>query len=94
MIFSLNYALQQDQRFDEVGPSGSVLWFLRSMEPTEIIFPPERLRCQPVVPDVHLLSPDLEQLALHLHDEFSPENESYGAEGPVEMVLSYPHRCT
>ena len=94
MIFSLNYALQQDQRFDEVGPSGSVLWFLRSMEPTEIIFPPERLRCQPVVPDVHLLSPDLEQLALHLHDEFSPENESYGAEGPVEMVLSYPPRCT
>jgi hypothetical protein len=31
--FSLNYSLQEDQRFDEVGPSGEVVWFLHRLEP-------------------------------------------------------------
>ncbi|MBK8824475.1 MAG: hypothetical protein IPN58_18240 [Anaerolineales bacterium] len=31
--FSLNYALQDDERFDEVGPAGQVLWCLRRLEP-------------------------------------------------------------
>ena len=31
--FSLNGALQSDERFDEVGPAGEVLWCLRRLEP-------------------------------------------------------------
>ena len=31
--FSLNYALQEDERFDEVGPSGETFWFLHRLEP-------------------------------------------------------------
>ncbi|HET59336.1 MAG TPA: hypothetical protein ENN32_03105, partial [Chloroflexi bacterium] len=34
--FSLNIALQNDPRFDEVGPSGDILWYLTSREPKEI----------------------------------------------------------
>jgi antitoxin component of MazEF toxin-antitoxin module len=34
--FSLNIALQKDPRFDEVGPSGDILWYLTSREPKEI----------------------------------------------------------
>ena len=92
MLFSLNYALQQDERFDEVGPAGKVLWFLHGMEPAEIVFPPERLRCLPVEASAHVLTPELEKLALYLHDEFSPQPESQAVEGPVELVLTYPHR--
>ncbi len=92
MVFSLNYALQQEGRFDEVGPAGKVLWFLRSMEPNEIVFPSDRLRCLPVETSVYTLSPELEQIARRLHDEFSPQSEAQVSEGPVELVLSYPHR--
>ncbi len=34
--FSLNLALQEDPRFDEVGPSGEVLWFLEKEEPEDV----------------------------------------------------------
>jgi len=34
--FSLNLALQEDERYDEVGPSGEVLWYLQSMEPEDV----------------------------------------------------------
>ena len=39
-IFSLNYALYTDERFDEVGPAGEVLWFLNRLEPAEVINTP------------------------------------------------------
>ena len=35
--FSLNYALQEDTRFDEVGAVGQVLWYLRRLEPPEVV---------------------------------------------------------
>ena len=31
--FSLDHALQEDPRFDEVGPAGETLWFLNRLEP-------------------------------------------------------------
>jgi len=91
MLFSLNYALKQDERFDEVGPVGKIFWFLRSMEPPEIVCPPDRLRCRSVEAGTYVLTPELEELARQLHDEFSPQPEAHAAEGPVELVLTYPH---
>jgi hypothetical protein len=41
--FSLNYALQEDGRFDEVGPAGEVLWCLKRLEPDEVQQPPAAL---------------------------------------------------
>ena len=34
--FSLNLALQEDERFDEVGPAGETLWFLNQLEPENV----------------------------------------------------------
>jgi hypothetical protein len=34
--FSLNLALQEDNRFDEVGPAGKTLWFLHRCEPDNV----------------------------------------------------------
>jgi len=31
--FSLDLALQEDPRFDEVGPAGEILWYLKRLEP-------------------------------------------------------------
>jgi hypothetical protein len=42
--FSLNIALQNDPRFDEVGPSGDILWYLTAREPKEIKEQPAVLR--------------------------------------------------
>ena len=46
--FSLNLALQEDGRFDEVGPAGEVYWFLRRLEPEPVKEPPVTLRYRPV----------------------------------------------
>lgn len=34
--FSLDLALQEDNRFDEVGPAGETLWFLKRLEPAGV----------------------------------------------------------
>ncbi len=47
-IFSLNAALYRDPRFDEVGPAGQFLWFLRRMEPPEVLETPCACRELPI----------------------------------------------
>ncbi|HSM25846.1 MAG TPA: hypothetical protein VK856_13365, partial [Anaerolineaceae bacterium] len=41
--FSLNLALQEDPRFDEVGPAGETLWFLHRSEPEYVRTMPKYL---------------------------------------------------
>lgn len=41
--FSINLALQEDPRFDEVGPSGETLWFLHRSEPENVKSQPKFL---------------------------------------------------
>ena len=45
--FSLNLAMQEDKRFDEVGPSGEVLWYLHRLEPEPVREAPLYLRYSP-----------------------------------------------
>lgn len=90
--FSLDYALQQDERFDEVGPAGQVLWHLRRLEPAEVLFTPTRLESDPsVVERREAFSPDLLTLEAGLDDELSPlESPPQEAEEVVLSVL-FPH---
>lgn len=44
--FSVNYRLAEDDRFDQVGPAGQVMWYLERLEPQEVNFPPPRLRVE------------------------------------------------
>ncbi|HMD81466.1 MAG TPA: hypothetical protein VKE92_09190, partial [Anaerolineales bacterium] len=57
--FSLNLALQEDKRFDEVGPAGEVLWSLHRLEPEEVREVPLFLNYSPIEHDRHLLTPQM-----------------------------------
>ena len=90
--FSLNLALQEDGRFDEVGPSGEVLWYLRRLEPDEVRDVPLYLRYSPIEYDRAVLSPQMLNLESQLDDELS-EFEAPASEGvkEVTVALSFPH---
>jgi hypothetical protein len=91
-IFSLNMALSQDTRFDEVGPSGKVMWYLRHKEPQEVLNTPAVLRYSPIEYDSALLSPEMMSLEHEIDDEWS-DLESYITHTDAVMItLNYPHR--
>jgi hypothetical protein len=89
--FSLNYALQEDERFDEVGPTGEVLWFLRRMEPEGVQSIPIHLQYQPLEYDPALLTSEMAALEQELDDEWSSLNSPTEVPEPVTVVLTYPH---
>ena len=89
--FSLDYALQEDERFDEVGPAGLVLWYLRRLEPPDVLFPPARLACAEPEVDRSLLTEELLRLERELDDEFSPLEPRRSQDGEVVLSLLFPH---
>lgn len=91
--FSLNYALLQDNRFDEVAPAGQVAWFLRRLEPEGVNSTPERIAYPPIPYDRALLSPQLILLERELDDEWSEIPVTQPAD-LVVFTLLYPHRLT
>lgn len=90
--FSLNLALQEDGRFDEVGPAGEVLWSLRRLEPEEVREVPLYLRYAPIDYDRAALTPQMLDLEAQLDDELSeinaPVNEGVKE---VTVALIFPH---
>jgi hypothetical protein len=89
--FSLDMALQEDPRFDEVGPSGNVLWFLKRLEPPEVLEPPINLRYPGMEYDRSVLTPEMIALERELDDELSPVPVSDEPHEFVEVPLIYPH---
>jgi hypothetical protein len=89
--FSLDYALQEDQRFDEVGPAGQVLWFLRRLEPPEVLYPPPRLAHDELPHDRSVLTAELLQLERELDDELSPLEPPTLPKDEVILSLLFPH---
>ncbi|HRF46347.1 MAG TPA: hypothetical protein PLC98_01880 [Anaerolineales bacterium] len=90
-VFSLNYALRKDERFDEVGPAGQVLWHLRRLEPDAVQAPPQRL--VPVITDTDVvLTPELSQLANEIEDEWTTDPLETAAIDDVQVILTFPHR--
>jgi hypothetical protein len=90
-VFSLNYALQEDERFDEVGPAGEVLWFLRRLEPEPVRSTPSHLRCEPQSYDPAVLTSEMVALEEELDDEWSIWD---GTREPIEeavTILGYAH---
>lgn len=90
--FSLNLALQEDGRFDEVGPAGEVLWCLRRLEPQEVREVPLHLHYVPIEYDRSLLDSQMLALEAQLDDELS-EIESIQDHDLKEVKISliYPH---
>ena len=90
--FSLNFALQEDERFDEVGPAGQVLWCLRRLEPAEVREVPLHLRYSPIEYDRAALNPQMLDLEAQLDDELSDFAAAPNKDvKEVTISLIYPH---
>ena len=91
--FSLNYAMQEDPRFDEVGTSGKIAWFLRRFEPEEVREVPLYLQVKPEVTELPEVSEDTLKMILSLNDELTPDEFSDTEEQITQasIVLNYPH---
>ncbi len=92
--FSLNYALQEDSRFDEVGPKGIVMWFLNRLEPEYVRERPIELEYSPIEVDRSVLSEDMLKVEQTIDDELIPTNSDYldqKQSKEVTIALNYPH---
>ncbi len=89
--FSMNYALQEDGRFDEVGPTGEVLWCLRRLEPEEVQNVPSILKYNLVDYDRSLLTPQMLNLESLLDDELSETDQKPPKADEMTITLTYPH---
>jgi hypothetical protein len=93
-IFSLNWALQTDGRFDNVGPRGQTLWFLQRLEPPEVTHTPRRLQVGhlPTV-DLSLLDADMRRFVVEIDDEASDPQliGPISKAKEVAITLTYPH---
>lgn len=91
-VFSLNYALNKDSRFDEVGSTGEVLWHLTRLEPEEVQRTPAMLRYTPIEYDRNLLTKELIAIEAEIDDEHSITTEDVGDLDHTQITLTYPHR--
>ena len=91
--FSLNYALQSDERFDEVGPAGQVLWCLYRLEPDFVREVPAPLRYSEIEHDRSVLSAEIRNLEDQLDDELTPpdKDDAHGDISSITITLIYPH---
>ena len=90
--FSMNFALQEDARFDEIGPAGEVLWCLERLEPENVRKIPEQLRYKPLEFDESVLTDQMKALELELDDELSDIHEvEPNLSGSITVSLTYPH---
>ncbi|RJP46131.1 MAG: hypothetical protein C4583_19355 [Anaerolineaceae bacterium] len=87
--FSLNYALQEDARFDEVGPTGKVLWCLERLEPEGVRTVPVPLQYVEIEHDRAELNDQMLALEAQVDDELSPASVPPADE--VTISLLYPH---
>lgn len=87
--FSLNYALQEDARFDEVGSVGTVLWCLGRLEPEGVRTVPAPLQYVEIPHDRAALTPPMLSLETQVDDELSEAVVQPSDE--VTISLLYPH---
>jgi hypothetical protein len=91
MEFSMDYAMQEDERFDEVGPAGEILWYLKRLEPPEVLYTPPRLESDESSIDRSKLTDELLELEALLDDELSPLPSLDGKPDDVTITLLFPH---
>ncbi len=89
--FSFDLALQDDKRFDEVGPSGETLWFLHEMEPDDVKETPLYLKYSPKEYSREDLQQYLEMFEGNLYDELETWDSPHTAEKEISISLIYPH---
>jgi hypothetical protein len=90
--FSLDLALQTDKRFDEVGPAGEVAWFLKRLEPPEVLDTPLFLRYSSMDYDRSVMTEQMIRLEKKLDDELSPSSiDDSQVANEFSVNLIFPH---
>ncbi len=89
--FSLDLALQEDDRFDEVGPAGKVRWYLRRQEPESVCETPLYLRYHEIESNRELLSDQMLEVEQALEDELTPYQDVEPSQDDVAIPLLFPH---
>lgn len=89
--FSMNYALQEDDRFDEVGPTGETLWFLRRLEPEWVQNTSPYLISGKHSIDPEQSLPAIKELETQVEDELSILPAGDGRRDDIEISLIFPH---
>jgi hypothetical protein len=89
--FSFNLALQEDGRFDEVGPAGETLWFLKELEPQDVKVVPLYLKYSPKEYSTDGLEEFMGMIAGNLYDELEPLEAPTHLSEKATISLSFPH---
>lgn len=90
--FSLNYTLQQDPRFDEVGTEGVYSWFLHRLEPEPVREVPVYLQHTPSNLELPEVSNAVLQMLETIDDELIKTPLDYLSNAlETSFVLNYPH---
>lgn len=91
--FSFNYALKQDERFDEVGSLGKILWTLYSLEPEDVRKVPLTLRHRPSAYSTNHEEIELDPTEYQIHDELDEGSleQPYASPDHFDFCVSYPH---
>ena len=88
--FSFNLAMQEDSRFDEVGPAGVTLWFLKRLEPEQVQNCPSFLQYSGDVPELAEAITHLSSFDINVCDELEPGCDTDEINS-VTLSLIYPH---
>lgn len=90
--FSLDLAMQEDPRFDEVGSTGNVAWFLKRQEPADVQATPLFLQYSPLDYPEDDLTEEMLDLEGRLDDELSPtRGRQVTPADKLTVALIYPH---
>ena len=89
--FSFDLALQEDGRFDEVGPSGETLWFLKQLEPQAVQEKPFYLQYLPIDYPREEISSFIEMFEGDIFDELEIWDSADSSQESVTIALSFPH---
>ena len=89
--FSFDLALQEDKRFDEVGPTGETLWYLHAMEPDFVKNVPIFLTYGETAVDSSSLTEYLEFFENSIYDELETWDSEGNDNNRIIISLSFPH---
>jgi hypothetical protein len=92
VLFSLEYALRHDDRFENVGPLGETRWFLKRLEPADARELPRVLLMPPTGISRVALPQELERFVEELEREGDSEGNGHVSVPITTLSLTYPHR--
>lgn len=92
LIFSLEFALRNDDRFEDVGPKGETRWYLTRLEPHDTRELPRVLFMPPSSASRVVLPQELERFVEELEREGDADWNGHMAVPITTLSLTYPHR--